>query len=254
MARLLEDRVAIVTGAGQGIGQVIAETLAEHGAHVVPVDVQLEKVQAVAEGIRANGDRAAMALHVDVALKASVDAMLQAVLERFGRVDILVNNAGIMRPKSILDLEEADWDAVYAVNVKGTFLCSQAAARAMVSRRSGCIINVSSASSKKADPKGAAYNSSKSAVNGLTRMLALELGEYGIRANGICPGATESQMLDKVCSTVPGLRQELLSRTPLKRFATARDQANVVVFLASDLARHVTGESILVAGGELMGQ
>lgn len=255
MPRLLEGRIAIVTGAAQGIGQAIAEALAEHGAHVVAADLQLNKAQAVAKGIITNTGQRAVAVYVDVTSKASVEGMLHAALDEFGRVDILVNNAAIHRPHLIVDFPEEDWDAIFAVNIKGVFLCSQAVARQMIKQgRGGVIINISSASGKKPGRKESAYCSAKSAVIGFTRCLALELGEYGIRANAICPGATDTQMLRSVCASVPGLFEELKSKTVLGRIATPRDQANVVVFLASDLAAHITGESILVTGGEVMSQ
>jgi len=255
MTRLLEDRIAIVTGAGQGIGQAIAEALAEHGAHVLVADLQADKAQAVAKGIMTNTDRRAVAVRVDVTAKASVEAMVRTAVADFGRVDILVNNAGINKPHLIVEFLEEDWDAVFAVNIKGTFLCSQAVARQMISQGGGgAIISVSSASGKKPGRKESAYCASKSAVIGFTRCLAFELGQYGIRANGICPGATDTQMLRDVCAAVPGLFEDLRAKTVLGKIATPRDQANVVVFLASDLAGHLTGESILVAGGEVMGQ
>lgn len=255
MVRLLEDKIAIVTGAAQGIGQAIAETMAEHGAHVAVADLQLDKAQAVAQSIIANTRQQAIAVHVDVTNKASVEKMLQATLDEFGRVDILVNNAGIHKPHLIVDFPEEDWDAVFAVNIKGVFLCSQVVAKQMIKQgHGGVIVNISSASGKKPGRKESAYCSTKSAVIGFTRCLALELGEYGIRANAICPGATDTQMLRSVCASVPGLFEELKSKTVLGRIATPRDQANVVVFLASDLAAHITGESILVTGGEVMSQ
>lgn len=252
--RLLENRVAIVTGAAQGIGQAIAELFGEHGAAVVIADLNLEKAGKVATEIAKGSGSHAMALYVNVADKASVKAMVDETMQQFGRIDILVNNAGVLRPHYIIDLTEEDWDAVFDVNVKGTFLCSQAVARVMIQQRSGVIINISSASGKKPDPKGAAYCSSKSAVIGFTRVLALELGPYSIRANAICPGATDTEMLGAFCEAVPGLYEQLVARTVLGKIATPRDQANMALFLASDLASHVTGEAILVAGGELMGE
>lgn len=252
--KLLENRVAIVSGAAQGIGQAIAEVFAEHGAAVVIADLNLEKAGKVATEIAKGSGSHAMALYVNVADKASVKAMVDETMHQFGCIDILVNNAGILRPHYIIDLTEEDWDAVFDVNAKGTFLCSQAVAKVMIQQRSGVIINISSASGKKPDPKGAAYCSSKSAIIGFTRVLALELGPYGIRANAICPGATDTEMLRAVCEAVPGFYEQLVARTALGKIATPRDQANMALFLASDLASHVTGEAILVAGGELMGE
>ena len=253
--KLLEDRIAIVTGAAQGIGRAIAETMAEHGAHVVVADVQTDLAQQVAAGIMAGTDRRAIAMEVDVRDKCSVEAMLRETLAVLGRVDILVNNAAILRPRLVVDLTEEDWDATFAVNAKGVFLCSQAVVRRMIAQGDGgAIINIASCAGKKADSQHAAYSSSKAAVMAFTRVLALEVGPHNIRVNGINPGATDTEMLRAVCAAVPGLYEQLVSRTVLGRIAQPRDQANVAVFLASDLARHITGETLTVSGGEMMGQ
>jgi NAD(P)-dependent dehydrogenase (short-subunit alcohol dehydrogenase family) len=169
------------------------------------------------------------------------------------RLDILVNCAGIMRTARVIDLKLEDWLAVYRVNVEGTFLFCQAAARAMIEQdQGGCIVNISSAAALKADPKHAAYSSSKAAVLALTRVLALELGENRIRVNAILPGATKTPMLDRVFKEVQGIESELLARTLLGRIGTTQDQANAALFLASDLASHITGEYLVVSGGEFL--
>jgi glucose 1-dehydrogenase len=252
VAKLLEDKIALVTGAAQGIGAAIAEVYAEHGARVAVADVLLDEARALAETIRASGG-CGIALRLDVSDPESVAKAVDATVAEFGRLDILVNNAGIHRGHMIVDFPLEDWDAVFAVNIRGTFLCAQAAARQMIKQgEGGCIINMSSASGKKPDTKGAAYCASKSAVIGFTRVLALELGQYGIRANAVLPGATDTQMLRDVVDRVPGLMDELVARTTLDRIATPRDQANAFLFLASDLASHITGEQLVVAGGEFM--
>jgi NAD(P)-dependent dehydrogenase (short-subunit alcohol dehydrogenase family) len=253
VVKLLTDKVALVTGAGRGIGRAIAEVYAEHGAHVAVADILVDQAQAVAEGIHGAGGPKAIALHLDVTDPESVQRAVEATVVEFGRLDILVNNAGIHLGHLIVDFPLEDWEQVFAVNMRGTFLCSQAVARQMIEQgEGGCIINISSASGKKPDPKGAAYCASKSAIIGFTRVLALELGPYGIRANAILPGATDTKMLRDVVDRVPGLMEELLARTALNKVATPRDQANAAVFLASDLASHVTGEQLVVSGGEFM--
>ena len=253
MVKLLADKVALVTGAGRGIGHAIAEAYAEHGAHVAVTDILVDQAQAVAEGIHGAGGPKAIALHLDVTDPESVQRAVNATVAEFGRVDILVNNAGILRPHLIVDFPLEDWEMIFKVNVQGTFLCSQAVARQMIRQGSGgCIINMSSASGKKADREESAYCASKSAIIGFTRVLALELGPYGIRANAILPGATDTEMLRDLIDKVPGVREELLAKTPLGKMATPRDQANAAVFLASDLASHVTGEQLVVSGGEFM--
>ena len=252
MAKLLTDKVALVTGAARGIGRAIAEVYAEHGARVAVADLLPGEARTVAEGINTGGGHA-IALQLDVADPVSVQRAIDSTVAEFGRLDILVNNAGIHRGHLIVDFPVEDWEAVFAVNMRGTFLCSQAAARQMMEQGDGgCIINMSSASGKKPDPQGAAYCASKSAVIGFTRVLALELGEYGIRANAVLPGATDTKMLRDVTDRVPGLMDELVARTTLDKIATPRDQANAFLFLASDLASHITGEQLVVAGGEFM--
>ena len=252
MPKLLENKIALVTGAARGIGAAIAEVFAEHGACVAVADVLPKEAQAVADGIRASGG-CAVGLRLDVSDPDSVQGAVGATVAEFDRLDILVNNAGIHRGHMIVDFPLEDWDAVFAVNIRGTFLCAQAAARQMIRQGDGgCIINMSSASGKKPDTKGAAYCASKSAVIGLSRVLALELGQYGIRANTVLPGATDTKMLRDVVDRVPGLMDELVARTTLDRIATPRDQANAFVFLASDLASHITGEQLVVSGGEFM--
>jgi NAD(P)-dependent dehydrogenase (short-subunit alcohol dehydrogenase family) len=252
VAELLTDKVALVTGAARGIGRAIAEVYAEHGAHVAVADILLEEAKAVAEGINARGGRA-IALELDVTAPENVQQAVETTVAEFGQLDILVNNAGIHRGHLIVDFPLDDWEAVLAVNLRGTFLCSQAGARQMIKQgHGGCIINMSSASGKKPDLKGAAYCASKSAVIGFTRVLALELGQHGIRANAVLPGATDTKMLRDVVERVPSLMDELVARTALDKIATPRDQANAFVFLASDLASHITGEQLVVAGGEFM--
>jgi len=250
---LLSDKVALVTGAASGIGRAIATAFAEQGAHVVVADLLLECGQTVTGEIDDAGGPRAIALRLDVADPESVRQVVAATVAEYGRLDILVNNAGIHRGHLIVDFPLDEWEAVFAVNVRGALLCSQAAAKQMITQgEGGCILNMSSASGKKPDQKGAAYCASKSAIIGLTRVLALELGQYGIRANAVLPGATDTQMLREVVDRVPGLMGELVARSSLNRIATPRDQANAFVFLASDLASHITGEQLVVSGGEFM--
>lgn len=251
--RLLENKVALVTGAARGIGRSIAEVFAEQGAHVVVTDVVGEGAQSVAEGINAANNLEAIAISLDVREPDNVRQAFDATVAKFGRIDILVNNAAILRAHYIVDFPLQDWQNVFRVNMEGTFLCSQAAARYMIEQGSGgCIINISSAAANKADPKHAAYSASKAGIVCFTRILALELGEYGIRANAILPGATETEMSKGVFEEVPGFRELLISRTTLGKLAEPRDQANAALFLASDLASHITGEYLVVAGGEFM--
>jgi sorbitol-6-phosphate 2-dehydrogenase len=261
VTQLLKNKVALVTGAAQGIGRAIAEVYAEHGARVVVSDILIDQARAVAAGINAGASprlgeqraAAAVAVHLDVTDPESVQQAVASTVATFGRIDVLVNNAGILRPHLIVDFPLEDWEAIFGVNVHGTFLCSQAAARQMIAQgQGGCIINISSASAAKADREESAYCASKAAIVGFTRVLALELGPYGIRANAILPGATDTDMLRDLIDQVPGVREELLAKTPLGKMATPRDQAHAAVYLASDLASHITGEQLVVSGGEFM--
>ncbi|HMD88591.1 MAG TPA: SDR family NAD(P)-dependent oxidoreductase [Anaerolineaceae bacterium] len=250
---LLDGKTALVTGSARGIGRAIAETFAEQGARVALADKLFNEAQAVAQGIEQAGQPETKAFGLDISDLQSIQQTVSDVAAVFGGIDILVNNAGIHRPHFIVDFPIEDWDLVYQVNVRGTFLMMQAIARMMIEQgRGGVIINMSSASGKKPDPQGAAYCSSKSAVIGMTRVAALELGKYGIRVNAILPGATDTAMLRGLINDVPGLIEELVAKTPLGKMADPRDQANAAVFLASSLASHITGEGLVVSGGEFM--
>lgn len=253
MKGLLEGKVALITGAGRGIGKAIAEVFVEHGAKVVVGDVQGQQVKALADKCNKKRVGAALAVHLDISDQGSVMAAMDKVMDTFGELNILVNNAGIHRSHPFLEFPLEDFECVFRVNVKGTFLCSQMAARQMVEQgKGGSIINIASASGKKPDPGGTAYNASKSAVIGLTRVMALELGVHAIRVNCILPGATDTEMLQDVFKAEPEIRETLQSRTPLGKMALPEDQANAAVFLASDLASHITGEQLVVSGGEFM--
>jgi NAD(P)-dependent dehydrogenase (short-subunit alcohol dehydrogenase family) len=249
--KLLENKVALVTGAACGIGRAIAEVYAEHGARVAVTDKLFEEARAVADGINRAGHPEARAFALDVSSPDDIQRVFAEAAAAFGGLDILVNNAGIHRAHFVVDFPLEEWELVYNINVRGTFLCMQAAARLMIQQGTGgAIINMSSASGKKPDPQGAAYCSSKSAVIGMTRVAALELGKHGIRVNALLPGATDTDMLRNL--GVPGLVEELMAKTPLGQMAQPRDQANAAVFLASPLASHVTGEGLVVSGGEFM--
>ncbi|MFP3854428.1 MAG: SDR family NAD(P)-dependent oxidoreductase [Anaerolineales bacterium] len=250
---LLADKVAIVTGSAQGIGRSIAETFAEHGAHVLVADQNIGGALDVEEAIARAGFSKSIAVGVDVSDPNQVEALVNTAVEEFGQLNVLVNNAAVLEAHYILDCPLESWRKIFKVNMEGTFLCSKAAGRQMVSQGDGgAIINIASASSRKADRKHAAYSSSKAAMVAFTRILALELGEHGIRANAILPGATMTEMLQNVFDQVPGIRQELIGKTALGKLGQPRDQANAAVFLASDMASHITGEYLIVSGGEFM--
>lgn len=251
--KLLKNKVALVTGAAKGIGRAIAETFAENGAHVVVADIIREGAKKIADRINSKGALKAMAVTLDVSNPKEVESAFERTIKEFGKIDILVNNAAILKAHLIINFPLKDWQDVFRVNMQGTFLCSQAAIRLMIKQgKGGCIINIAAASARKADRKHAAYSSSKAAIVCFTRILALELGEHSIRANAILPGATMTGMLQDVFDKVPGIREELIAKTALGKLGDPQDQANAALFLASDLASHITGEYLIVSGGEFM--
>lgn len=251
--KLLENKVALITGAATGIGRAIAEVFADHDAHVVVSDINSEGAKELADSINSSDAPKAIDVTLDVSNPDQVQSAIQKTVAEYGRIDVLVNNAAILKAHLIVDFPLQDWQDIFRVNMQGTFLCSQAAARAMIKQGSGgSIINIASASSRKADRKHAAYSASKAAIVCFTRILALELGGYGIRANAILPGATLTGMLEGVFEKVPGIKQELIDKTVLGKLGDPRDQANAAVFLASDMASHITGEHLIVSGGEFM--
>jgi len=251
---LLQDKIAIVTGAAQGIGCAIAKMYAGEGACVIIGDVNEEQAARAAASITASTGRSADAYRLDISDKPSVHAFVDTVMGKYGRIDILVNNAGICPHAALLTMDDKLWDKVFSVNVRGTFLMTQAVGRHMAEAKAGKIINIASCSGKKPTLEEAAYCSSKSAVIGLTRVTALELGIYGVTCNAICPGATDSRMLRSTILTSPEIEREWIDKTALKRLGQPEDQARVAVFLGSHLSNHMTGESLIVSAGELMTQ
>jgi len=253
----LTNQVALVTGAGQGIGKAAAEALAAAGAHVVIADIDRVKANAAAEAIMA-GQRRAAAIQADVGDLREIDRMVQEALAAFGQIDILVNNAGVTRRADIMDLTEADWDRIHRVNAKGVFFCLQRVAREMIPRRSGRIINIASIAGKGyAGASNVAYAASKGAVIGMTKLAALQLGKHNINVNAVCPGVTRTALSDAnlaVAAQQQGITLEEMERRradviPLKRANDPEDIAAMVVFLASPGARNITGQSFNVDGG-----
>lgn len=252
----LDDKVAIVTGAGRGIGRGIALSLAKEGANVVVSDVNITSAEKVAEEVKALGCQA-LAVKADVSKSEEVKRMVRATLKKFVKIDILVNNAGITRIADVVDLEEEDWDAVLNVNAKGTFLCSKYVAPHMIKRKSGKIINISSVAGKTGSPGRVAYCSSKFAVVGFTQVLERELGKYNINVNAICPGMVWTKMqeyLDKErLARGEKSYKESIASSLLGRDQTPEDIGNAVVFLASEESKNITGQSINVDGGSISG-
>jgi sorbitol-6-phosphate 2-dehydrogenase len=253
---LLNDRVAIVTGAASGIGKAIAETYARETARVAIADIDIDGAQQVAEHIGS----AAMAVKVDVSDRDSVETMVTEVGKTLGPTDILVNNAGVSYLCPFLDCTQDLWNKTLDINLKGAFNCSQAVIPRMAGKGEGSIINMSSQSGKSGNSQYAAYCASKFGVIGLTQSLAMEFAAEGIRVNAICPGVVftplwEEMMADyakKRNMTPAEVKPYLESRIPMGRLCTEQDVANMAAFLAGDGSKYITGQSLNVSGGAVM--
>ena len=262
MGKSLQDRIAIVTGGAQGLGEALCHRLAREGAHVVVADLNLEGAERVAADIVAQTDRRAIAVEVDVTNEAQVAMMVDRTVQEFWRLDILVSNAGILIAEAVEEFPAEKWRAVIEVNLVGYFLCAKHAARVMKAQRSGVIIQINSKSGKKGSYKNSAYAASKFGGIGLTQSIALELAEYGVRVNAVCPGnlldsplwvdSLYKQYARKWSITEEEVRQRYVDQVPMKRGCTYDDVGNVVVFLASDQANYMTGQAINVTGGQEM--
>ncbi len=243
----LEKQVAIVTGAGQGIGRAIALTLAREGATVVVNDIDLEKATKVAEEIKSQGGQA-LPVKADVSKGDEVNNLVEKTLESYKRVDILVNNAGIAKLTRLLELTEAEWDRTMNINIKGQFLCSKAVIAQMIKQERGKIVNIASLAAHIGAPGLAAYGASKGGVVQLTKALAVELGKYNIMVNAVSPGLTLTELIKSVVKDRPDFI-EGIDRIPLRRAAEPEDIANAVLFLASSDSDYITGQVIIVDGG-----
>lgn len=245
----LQDKVAIVTGAGRGIGRAIAQALAAEGARVVVnYSRSAEAAEQVVTSICEQGGNA-IALQADVSQADQVAALFASTLERYGRVDILVNNAGITKDKLIVRMSEEDWDVVLNTNLKSAFLCAKSAAMLMLKQKSGIIVNVGSVIGAVGGAGQSNYSASKAGLVGLTKSLAKELGSRNIRVNAIAPGFVETDMTDVLKEDQ---REAARKMIPLGRFGTAEDIAHVVVFLCSSDSAYIQGDVLTVDGGLFM--
>lgn len=244
---ILRDKVALVTGAGRGIGRAIAEGLAAEGARLVVNDVRAPAAEEAAAALRSTGAQAVSAPG-DVSDGAQVRAMVDTAIAAYGRLDILVNNAGVETNSPFMDLNEVDFDQVLAVDLKGVFLCSQAAARAMRQTGSGVIVNITSLCGQQVWAGYAHYCAAKAGAGMLTKAMAAELAPLGIRVNAIAPGTIDTEM-SRADLSAPGSADWVVQRTPAGRLGRAEDIARAAVFLASDSASYIVGEVITIDGG-----
>ncbi len=242
---MLSGKVALVTGAGRGIGLAIALRLAEYGADVIVSDIDADTAKTAAAEIEKLG-RKAMAIPGNVAKFEDCQNMINAAAEAFGHIDILVNNAGITRDNLIMRMTEEEWDSVIAVNLKSVFNCSKAISRLMMKQRSGKIINISSVVGMMGNPGQANYSASKAGVIGLTKTLAKELASRGITVNAVAPGFIRTKMTEFLKDDA---REALIKMIPLTRLGEPQDVANAVLFLSSPLADYITGQVLPVDGG-----
>lgn len=245
---LLLNKVAIVTGGAQGIGEAIALTLAREGASIAVVDINLEKAQEVTSKIKQLGVDSE-SYKVDVSNLKDVEETVNKIIEKFKKIDILVNNAGITRDNLIIRMSEEEWDSVIAINLKGVFNWTKACAKVMMKQRSGSIINISSVIGLMGNAGQVNYAASKAGVIGITKSIAKELASRNVRVNAVCPGYIKTAMTDKLTEET---KNAILQLIPTKTMGLPQDVANVVLFLASDLSSYVTGETIRVDGGMAM--
>lgn len=245
---MLNNRVALITGAARGIGKEIALCLAKEGTDIAICDINEEALSQTGLQIESSGRHCLTAV-VDVSNTKAAEDMVNKTLDKFGRIDILVNNAGITRDALLMRMKEEDWDAVLAVNLKGAFNFTKAVSKVMVKQRSGRIVNIASIIGMMGNPGQANYAASKAGIIGLTKSTAKELASRGINVNAIAPGFIKTPMTDKLTDEQ---KEAMLKAIPLSRFGETKDVANLVLFLVSDASSYITGEVIRVDGGMLM--
>ena len=246
----LKGRTAIVTGASRGLGEAIAISLAEAGANLVLASRDVARMEAVASGLAAKGTKL-ITVKTDVLDAQSVQQMTDKALAEFGQIDILVNNAGINVVKPFLDLTEQEWDSVIDTNLKGYFFCSQSVGREMVKRKSGCVINNASVFGRTGFMNLSPYIASKGGVVQLTKALAVEWARFNVRVNCIAPSYIVTEMAAKDIEANPKILEQNLKKIPLRRAGQPREVGDVCVFLASEAASFVTGETLAIDGGWL---
>jgi 3-oxoacyl-[acyl-carrier protein] reductase len=244
----LKDKVALVTGAARGIGREIAVSFAKEGCDIVAWDINMQETDELARTVEGYG-RKLMAQEVDITDAAKVSEAVNKILDKLGKVDILVNNAGITKDNLLLRMSEAEWDAVIDVNLKGTFNCIKAASKLMIKQRSGKIINIASIIGIIGNAGQANYSASKAGIIALTKTMAKELACRNINVNAVAPGFIQTEMTAKLPEDV---KQKMLEAIPLSKFGSPKDVAALCVFLASEEANYITGQTIVIDGGMVM--
>jgi NAD(P)-dependent dehydrogenase (short-subunit alcohol dehydrogenase family) len=246
----LKDKVAIVTGAAQGIGRAVATLLSEHGVRLVVNDISVESAKATARAICDSGYEAVPVI-ADVTNHAAVEGLIEECISAFSRIDILVNNAGVLRPTRLPHIPEQEWDLVLDSNLKSTFLCSQAVLPHFMSQKWGRIVNLSSTAGKSVSTLGGVhYTAAKAGVLGLTRAFAKEVAQHNIRVNAICPGLVNTEMVQQNIS--PEMLQRFVSSFPISRLCEVQEIAELILFLISDNSNYITGAAIDINGGDLL--
>ncbi len=244
----LKGKVAVVTGASQGIGEAIAWDLSEHGAEVIVIDVQKEKAEEVVNRIKKNKGKAASYI-IDVSKSDQVDSVVERIIGQHGKIDFLVNNAGVTRDALLMRMKEKDWDTVIAVNLKGVYNFSKAAIRSMARNRFGRIVNISSVVGLMGNAGQSNYAASKAGVVGFTKSLAREVAARNVTVNAVAPGYIATSMTESLPESV---KKDFISIIPMKRFGKPEEVAQAVRFLLSEEAAYITGQVISVNGGMLM--
>lgn len=245
----LKGKVALITGSARGIGKAIAETLSEAGADVIISDVMKDAAEATAAELKDKYKNKTFASAFDVSKFDAVEKSIQHIVESFGKIDILINNAGVTRDTLMMRMSPEDWDFVLNINLKGTFNCTKVVSSYMMKEKYGRIVNVASIIGLIGNPGQANYSASKGGVIALTKTTAKEFASRNITCNAIAPGFIETEMTHKLPEKV---REEYLKAIPMKKMGTPEDVANSVLFLVSDLANYITGQTIVIDGGMVM--